>query len=347
MNILSIIWEEIKDVFKNFGQHMRTGASYMLGTLLIGSLAMALCNSLGQGHETAFWNLFKAIGQIGMDIFPAVLGAYMAFSIADTPAIGPGLVLGILAKQQGIGYLGAMVAAVIVGIFIRLLMKVNTGKTFQSTYNMFAPVIATLVAALVMQFGLSNPINAVLSALIDGITNLGKTGKGVMGALLGGLQDVDFGGPISKAAMTVVNALFESGINTAYGMVGAAVFVPPLGVSLAALINKKLFTEDEYEYAKGGVIMSILGGFTELVIQFAVNDFWPVTIASALGGAVAGAIAGVTNLGMLVPVLGIANLPFWTNIWVYFGAVLAGTATTTVVVLALKSLKQRRKAKAE
>lgn len=337
------IWEEIKDVFKNFGQHMRTGASYMLGALLIGSLATALGNSLGQGKETAFWTLITTIGDIGMDIFPAVLGAYMAFSIADTPAIGPGLILGILAKQQGTGYLGAMVAAVLVGILIRLLMRVNAGKMFQITYNMFAPVVAALLVGLVMEFGLTKPINAAFGALVNGITNLGQSGKGIMGALLGGLENVDFGGPISKSAMTVVNALFESGINTAYGMVGAAVFVAPLGVSIAALINKKYFTKDEYEYAKSGVLLSILGGFTEIVIQYAVNDFWPVTIASAAGGAVAGAIAGITDLGMTVPVLGIANLPFWTNIWVYFGAVLAGTATTIVVVLTLKAIKYHKK----
>ncbi|HEY60789.1 MAG TPA: hypothetical protein G4N92_08945 [Anaerolineae bacterium] len=337
------IWEEIKDVFKNFGAHMRTGASYMLGALIIGSLATALGNSLGQGQETPFWDVIRGVGQVGMDIFPAVLGAYMAFSIADTPAIGPGLVLGILAKQSGTGYIGAMVSAILVGILIRIFMKGKVGKVFQMTYNMFAPVVATLVIGLFMGLVLAGPIEAGLNALITGITNLGQAGKGVMGALLGGLQNVDFGGPISKSAMTVVNALFESGINTAYGMVGAAVFVPPLGVSIAALIAKKYFTDEEYEYAKGGVFLSILGGFTELVIQYAVNDFWPVTIASAVGGAVAGAIAGITELGMLVPILGIGNLPFWTNTWVYIGAVLAGTATTIVVVLALKALKYNRK----
>lgn len=337
------IWEEIKDIFKNFGQHMRTGAAYMLGALLVGSLATALGNSLGQGQETAFWDVVRSVGQIGMDVFPAVLGAYFAFSIADTPAIGPGLILGILAKQNGTGYIGALVSALLVGILIRLFMKVELGKALQSTYNMFAPVVATLLIGMFMGLVLANPIEAGLNALVAGITNLGQAGKGVMGALLGGLQNVDFGGPISKSAMTVVNALFESGINTAYGMVGAAVFVPPLGVSIAALIAKKYFSEEEYEYAKGGVLLSIIGGFTEIVIPFAVNDFWPVTIASAVGGAVAGAIAGITDLGMLVPVLGIANIAFWTNTWVYIGAVIAGTVTTVAVVLGLKALKYNRK----
>jgi len=37
-------------------------------------------------------------------------------------------------------------------------------------------------------------------------------------------------------------------------------------------------------------------------------------------------------------------LPFWTNTWVYIGAVIAGTITTAGVVIALKAWKQNRKA---
>ena len=88
--------KESKDIFKDTGLHLRTGISYMLPVLLIGGFFGSVA-VLGKGSEAQIWVMFSTIGEIGLKYFVPVMSAYIAYSIADTPGIAPGFIIGILA----------------------------------------------------------------------------------------------------------------------------------------------------------------------------------------------------------------------------------------------------------
>ena len=55
---------------------------------------------------------------------PALAG-YIAFSIADRPGIAPGFVAGMLAVNQGSGFLGGLAGGLLAGYVVQLLKKIN------------------------------------------------------------------------------------------------------------------------------------------------------------------------------------------------------------------------------
>ena len=90
-----------------------TGVSYMLPFVIAGGILIALGFAIG-GYDipnsveeygnfasTIFW-----LGKKAFALMVPVLGAYVAYSIADKPGIAVGMVGGALADMQGSGFLG-------------------------------------------------------------------------------------------------------------------------------------------------------------------------------------------------------------------------------------------------
>ena len=327
-------------LFRETGQHFRTGVAYMLPVLLIygvmGSLAL-----LGRESDAAVWSVCGAVSELGKIYFVPVMAAYVAFSMVDTPGIVPGLIIGALAQQTGSGYLGALLGALLVGYITFVLMRVVVPEIWESTWGMFVPVASTGITAMAIVFMLGPPVAAVMDSLTGFVGSLDSDEGAVMGAVMGALGGIDYGGPFSKTQSTFATAAIDMNLFTPLGICGAIVSVPPLGMCLATVLGSRLYTTKERRYAKQSWFYALAAGFTEIVIPLAVGDLWRVTLATVAGCVTTGAIAGALALELSTPVLGITQLFFYSDLSAYFFSVAVGVIVVAVVANALKSRSGR------
>lgn len=335
------IRKETKEIFKKTGLHFRTGVSYMLPVLVIGSFFGCIA-LLGGSSDAEIWTVFKTIGNIGLRYFVPVMAAYVAYSIVDTQGIAPGLIIGVLAQETNSGgYLGALLGGILVGYFTFLVLKIKLPELFQSTWGMIAPVFSTLIVALLIVFVIGPPIASLMSFIEKFLHSLSNSGNATMGGVMGILGGIDYGGPFSKTQSTFATAALDLKLFTPLGICGAIVTIPPLGLCLATFLSPALYTSKEKKYAKSSWVYALVAGFTEIAIPLAAGDIIRSTIATVTGCFVAGTIAGMCSLELYTPVLGIPQWFFYNKPLVFWACVLSGVITTALVVNLLKTINKR------
>jgi len=332
---------ETKNVFKNIGLHFRTGVSYMLPFLLIGGFIGSLASLGGLVSKARIWLVLKQVGDIGVSYFIVVMAAYIAYSIAGNAGIAPGLIIGFLAKQTDVGYLGALLGGILVGYATHMLMQVKMPQLLRSTWGMIAPVFGALAVALLLVFVVGTPVTWLMQKIKVFLFSLESRGGAILGAAMGVLGGLDFGGPFSKVQSTFATAVMNMKIYTPLGITGAFVTVPPLGMCLGVGLAPRLYTENERNYAKQSWVYALLGGFTEIVIPLAAGDLLRVTIASVCGCVVTGVIAGWFSLKLFTPVLGLPQWFFYDQPLVYWMSLAAGVLTVAGVANTLKRWGKR------
>ena len=102
-------------------RHLMTGVSYMLPVVVAGGLLIALAFAFGgiyagDKQGTIGWALMQIGGAGAFSLFVPVLGAYIAYSIAQRPGITPGLVGGLLATNVGADSLAVSLPGSLPGI---------------------------------------------------------------------------------------------------------------------------------------------------------------------------------------------------------------------------------------
>jgi PTS system fructose-specific IIC component len=98
---------------------LMTGVSYMLPIVVAGGILIALA-LLGGSPPRAIrsslaWALMTIGGTTAFALFVPVLSAFIAYSIADRPGIGPGIIGGALATSVGSGFFGGILAGFVAG----------------------------------------------------------------------------------------------------------------------------------------------------------------------------------------------------------------------------------------
>jgi|GEM_PF-1381127 len=332
--------EETKAVWKNAGLHFRTGVSFMLPFLLIGGFIGSLASLGGRLGTSPLWPMLKQVGEIGISYFIVVMAAYISYSIADNSGIAPGLVVGFLAQKSGVGYLGAVLGGLLVGYLTHMFNRIELSELWRSTWGMVAPVFSTLIVALFLTFVIGTPVAWLMNQLKGVLFSLEKQGGAFLGAAMGVLGGLDFGGPFSKTQSTFATAVMEMKIYTPLGITAAFVTVPPLGMCLAVRLAPRLYSEKERGYAKQSWIYALIGGFTEIVIPLAAGDLVRVTAASVCGCVVTGVAAGWFALKLYTPVLGVPQWFFFDQPLVYWGSLALGVVTVALVVNFLKGRKR-------
>jgi PTS system fructose-specific IIC component len=168
----------------------------------------------------------------------------------------------------------------------------------------------------------------------------------MLGILLGLMMAFDMGGPVNKVAYAFGLASLASGNLTVMAAVMAAGMTPPLGLALATVVRKRLFTPAERQ---AGEAAWLLGAsfITEGAIPFAAAD--PVRVIPSL-------MVGSAFTGALVMAFGNTSRAPHGGIWVigligrpvlYVVAILAGTVVTAGCVIVAKSVGRTAPAEAE
>ncbi|WP_053709072.1 fructose-specific PTS transporter subunit EIIC [Streptomyces sp. NRRL B-3648] len=338
---------------------LMNGVSYMIPFVVVGGLLIAVSLALG-GHATAkgyvipegtFWAHVNAVGGIGFQLMIPILSGYIAYAVADRPALVPGMIGGWIANtgtlydsKAGAGFIGAIVTGFLAGYLVLWIKKVRVPRFVQPIMPIIViPIVATTVLALFFIYVIGKPISWVFEHLTSWLGGMTGTSAVLLGAILGLMIAFDMGGPVNKTAFLFGAGLIASGNQTVMGMCAAAIPVMPLGQGLATLIRRRLYTQQERETGLAALFMGCFG-ISEGAIPFAAARPAQVIPANMLGGAVAGAVAGLAGVKDAVPHGGpvVAVLGAVSGVPVFFVAVAIGTVVTALTTVALVDVSGRR-----
>lgn len=340
---------------------LMNGVSYMIPFVVVGGLLIAISLSLG-GHadpsgglvipKDSFWMDVNNIGVIGFTLMVPILSGYIACAIGDRPALVPGMIGGWIANtgalydsKAGSGFIGAIVTGFLAGYLVLWIKKVRVPKFVQPIMPIIViPIVATTTLGLFFIYVIGKPISWVFEHLTSWLSGMTGTSAILLGAILGLMIAFDMGGPVNKTAFLFGAGLIATGNQTVMGMCAAAIPVMPLGQGLATLIRQRLYTEQERETGLASLFMGCFG-ISEGAIPFAAARPAQVIPANMLGGAVAGAVAGLAGVKDAVPHGGpiVAVLGAVSGVPMFFVAVAIGTAVTALTTVMLIDLSERKR----
>lgn len=337
----------VKKFGKNLAQHFMTGVSYMLPVVVSGGLLLSLAVIFG-GQEAMngadnIWGDIASIGKIALGLVVPIIAAYISYSIADKPGLGPAFVGGMIANELGTGFLGGMFVGIVAGYFVLLLKQIKLPSKIASINAMIIiPLIGSLVIGLLTLYVIGEPIAALNTGLTNWLQTMSSGNTILLSVILGAMMAIDMGGPINKVANTFGIAAFTEGIYTVSTPMWIAVAIPPTGMFLATLIGKKLYSKEEIDMGRTAMIMGI-AGITEGTIPFAVADPLTVIPSIVVGTSVTSGLVGALGVTHNVNMATYFAIPFANNIFLYILCIAIGSLVVAIMVNFLKSLKYRKR----
>ena len=352
-------------------KHLMNGVSHMLPFVVAGGVLTAVSFLWGifsfdstNAQYNTFAAMLKYIGGIGMNLMVPILAAYIAESIAKRPGLVPGFIAGMIAIQglpvlaetgmidpsgtgTGFGFLGGIVGGFLAGYCVLLLEKVfaKLPENLNGLKAIFLyPLCSTFIVGLAM-LAISGPMVSINEAMMGFLGGLAQGNNAILlGIAIGCMCAFDMGGPVNKAAYVTGTALMgadvAAGITDGSGTaimaaVSAACIVPPLVTTVAGVIGKKYFTNDDYNAC---LVNFILGctHITEGTIPFVAKNIWPVMpimMLSSSIGAVGSLLLGVHDPA---PHGGFLVLPVVTNPIQWVIAILAGAVVGGILLMLFK-----------
>ncbi|MEV7420502.1 fructose-specific PTS transporter subunit EIIC [Streptomyces sp. NPDC089919] len=338
---------------------LMNGVSHMIPFVVVGGLLLAVSIALG-GHTTpkgiefdkdSFWFYVNALGGLGFKLMLPIFSGYIAYALGDRPALVPGMIGGFLAADAvniygadaNAGFLGAIATGFLAGYLVVWIKKVKVPKFVQPIMPIIViPVLSTLALGLFYIYVIGQPISWVFTHLTSWLNGMTGSSAIVLGALIGLMIAFDMGGPVNKTAFLVAVGLIGTN-NAVMGMAAAAIPVMPLGQGLATLLRRKLYSDQERETGIAALFMGFFG-ISEGAIPFAAARPAQVIPANMLGGAVAGAVAGLAGVEDSVPHGGpiVSLFGAISGVAMFFVAIAAGVLVTALTTNALIEFKQRR-----
>ena len=344
-------------------QWLMTGVSYMIPFVAAGGILIALAFLLG-GPEVAnkvnggtfegveyqavedmsnlivqagYAGLLFKIGAVAFSMLVPILAGFIAYAMGDRPALVAGIVGGLISVEISAGFLGGLIAGLLAGAVVILIKRVKVPRGMAGIMPVVViPLVSTFVVGALMLVVIGQPIAAIQSGLEDWLNGLSGSNAILLGIIVGLMMAFDMGGPVNKVAYAFGLAALASGNLKIMAAVMAAGMTPPLGLALATVVRKHLFTKAERQ---AGEAAWLLGAsfITEGAIPFAAADPLRVIPALMVGSAVTGALVMGFGDESRAPhggiwVVGLISKPF---LWVL--AILIGTAVTAAGVIILKS----------
>ena len=375
--------EEKESIGHIIYKHLMNGVSHMLVFVVAGGVLTAISFLWGitsfdstAADYNSFAAMLKIIGGIAMNLMVPVLSAYIAESIGKRPALVPGFVAGMIAIQGlpvnadthmidaggtgvGFGFLGGIVGGFLAGYVILLLEKVfaKLPKNLDGLKAIFLyPLFSTAIVGLVM-LGISGPMAAINTAMMDFLKGLSASGAVVLGLAIGCMCAFDMGGPVNKAAYVTGTAMLTEALAAGVGTdtynfgtnfmaaVSAACIVPPLITTFAVIVGKKYFSQEDHD---AGVVNLILGctHITEGAIPFMTKNIWPVMPIMMVGSSIASILTIFFNVHDPAPHGGFLVLPVVENGPQWVLAILIGAVVGGILFVAFKKYDFEKSQKA-
>ena len=353
-------------------KHLMNGVSHMLPFVIGGGIITALAflvdmgaaGTAAYGSSTVVAKFIKTIGEEAFGLMLPILAGYIAMSIADRPGLAPGFVAGVFAKagyslgfvQASVagdaeaaaaacvsgGFIAALFAGFAAGYFMRWFEKVceKLPKSLEGIKPILLyPLVGVFVMGAVMF--LLNPIfGAINTGLNNFLNGLGGANIVILGAVVGGMMSIDFGGPFNKASYVFSTGLLADATLGSTGQVvmGACMaggMVPPLIIALSTMIAKNKWSKADRDAGLVNWIMG-LSFISEGAIPFAAADPGHVIPSCVVGSAVAGALSAMFGCYSPAPHGGAWVIAVIGNPVMWFVALAAGTVVGALILSAWK-----------
>ena len=347
----------------SFGQTLykalMNGVSHMIPFVVTGGLLLALSLSLG-GNATAEglvipdgspWMIISQIGELAFSLMVPVLSGFIAVGIADRPGLAPGLITGLIAvngdlygSEANAGFIGGIVTGILSGYIALAIKKIPVHKFIAPIWPIIViPIITTVLVGLLFIYLIGAPIASLFDALTAALAGMQGASTLVLGAILGAMIAADMGGPFNKTAFLFGGGLIAAGNPLPMGMAATAIAVPPLAVGVATLIRRAWFNKAEKDSGIAALFMGFFG-ITEGAIPLAAARPLQVIPANIVGGAVAGALAGLFSVadnvmhgGPIVAIFGAVD-----NVFGFFIAMAAGIAVNALLIIVLVGISNKK-----
>ncbi|MGW2372809.1 PTS fructose transporter subunit IIABC [Kitasatospora sp. NPDC001683] len=344
-------------------RYLMTGVSYMIPFVAAGGLLIALGFAIG-GYRIASapsvlghfdWSssdswaaLLFQTGKTSFGFLVPVLSGYIAWAIADRAALAAGIVGGAVSVAVGAGFLGGIVSGLAAGFLVLWMVRWKVPRTIAGIMPVVViPLLSVAAVGLLMFVVLGSPIASAMTGLTNWLNGLSGSNAVLLGVLLGAMMAFDLGGPLNKVAytfaagaLTTAGATPDAGSLKVMAAVMAAGMTPPLGLALATVVRRRLFTAEERENGKAAWVLGA-SFITEGAIPFAAADPLRVIPAGIAGSMTAGGLVMAFGSTLRAPHGGIWVLPLIGSPFLYLLAIAAGTLVTTTAVVLLKGLRKQ------
>ncbi|MDN2453666.1 fructose-specific PTS transporter subunit EIIC [Lactobacillus sp. UCMA15818] len=330
---------------------LMNGVSHMLPLVVAGGVLIAISFFWGiysadpkSSQYNQFAYMLNTIGSTTMNLMVPVFCAYIAEAISKRSGLIVGFATGMIAFNNGTGFLGAIVGGYLAGYTIVLLQKVLKplpDKEFRGLKAIFLyPVLGVFISGLIMWF-ISTPMKTINLGMMDFLKGMQNSDPLILGIIVGCMAASDFGGPINKAAYLTGTALLAQGNYYFMAGVSAACIAPPLATGFAVLMSPKSYSKDE---RSAGYVNFLLGSthITEGAIPFAAKNPLLNIPAFMVGSSIAAVLSYMSKIQVPAPhggfiVLPLVNHPLLWVIYIVIGAIASG------VLLAIIARRQVKK----
>jgi fructose PTS system EIIBC or EIIC component len=327
-------------------RHLMSGVSYFIPFIVAGGVLISFAflfdagnastATFGTTNPVSAWLLNLGVLAIGMML--PILGGYIAYSIADRPGLVAGVVVGLLAKAAGSGFIGTVAGGFLAGYIVLGLKNLTKGlpRSFEGARTLIIyPVLGSVLVGLgmIVVNAFVTPVNNAMNAFLQNLS----TGNAVLlGAVVGAMAAFDMGGPVNKAAYLFCVATLTGPDGTtvaspAMGMIGAAGFTISSSCAVATFLFPKKFSEELRDAGKAAMVMG-LSFIAEGAIPFVIAHPKQVLPSIMTGAAVAGALAGMAGITLTAPIGGIFTIPLVNKIGLYLLFSIIGTFVSALMM---------------
>lgn len=322
------------NIGKQIYKHLMNGVSHMLPFVVGGGILIAVSFLFGiysSNPDDPSYNKFAAllntVGGYGFQLMVPVLSAYIALSIGERPAYVPGFIGGMISNIGGAGFLGGIVSGFLAGAIVLVLKKVfaKLPKSLEGLKAIFLyPVFGMFFIAIIMNW-LVSPMGVVNEGMKSFLASFQQSNPVILGIIVGMMCAFDMGGPVNKAAYVTGTALLAQGNYYFMAGVSAACITPPFIISIATLLFRDKFTDEQ---KSAGIANIILGSthITEGAIPFAAEKPLVVIPILMLGCSISAVLTYIFGVQVPAPHGGFLVLPVVTGKIQWVASILIGSA---------------------
>jgi PTS system fructose-specific IIC component len=303
--------------------HLNEGISKMLPSVIAGGIFMGLgymlddatINPATYGLNTPIAAFFTTVGTASFSFMLPVLSAGIAWSMAGTAAIAPGLLGGYLAAHGTSSFFGALLSGFFAGWMSIMLAKAfsKLPESVEATKNfLIVPLAAATLIGALSAFAIEPVMGTLNTLMIGALGAMGSEGKTLLGGVLGGMAASDMGGPVNKAAFLFSQTLAAEGEYHATSSLVAGSMTPPYATALATLLFPKKFPKRLRRLGAANILCG-LSGITEIALPFLFADPKGVVLSSIVGGAVSAALSMAFGCSTISAFGGFFVLPLNSN----------------------------------
>ena len=172
------VWKDIQKAFN-------TGVSYMLPSVVVGGILLAVALATGTATDTGmevtnpFMKNLNDLGSAGFAMMIPILSGYIAYSLAGKPGIAPGMILGYVANnpigesEVKTGFLGAMILGLATGYLVRWCKTWKVSNTIKTIMPiLIVPIFTTFILGIIYIYVISVPIGACMDWLVKFLSGM-------------------------------------------------------------------------------------------------------------------------------------------------------------------------------